>query len=70
MLPNPRFSGAANKASCDRQLAHFRPVFTRIPADPHDQAGSQGRAVALLPKPFTRSDLATAVRTALEAAPH
>ncbi|HHA2758886.1 MULTISPECIES: hybrid sensor histidine kinase/response regulator [Stenotrophomonas] len=36
----------------------------------HDQAGSQGRAVALLPKPFTRSDLATAVRTALEAAPH
>ncbi|MBH1642717.1 response regulator [Stenotrophomonas maltophilia] len=36
----------------------------------HDQAGSQGRAVALLPKPFTRSDLALAVRTALEAAPH
>ena len=34
MLPNPRFSGAAKKASCDRQLAHFRPVFTRIPADP------------------------------------
>src|SRR5690606_7157998 len=35
VLPNPRFSGAAKKASCDRQLAHFRPVFTRIPADPH-----------------------------------
>ena len=25
MLPNPRFSGAAKKASCDRQLAHFGP---------------------------------------------
>lgn len=37
MLPNPRFSGAAKKASCDRQLAHFRPVFTRIPADPPHQ---------------------------------
>ena len=37
MLPNPRFSGAAKKASCDRQLAHFRPVFTRIPADPRDR---------------------------------
>jgi len=36
VLPNPRFSGAAKKASCDRQLAHFRPVFTRIPADPQD----------------------------------
>ena len=36
----------------------------------HDQVGSQGRAVSLLPKPFTRSDLAAAVRTALEATPH
>lgn len=40
MLPNPRFSGAAKKASCDRQLAHFRPVFTRIPADPQLAAGA------------------------------
>jgi hypothetical protein len=39
VLPNPRFSGAAKKASCDRQLAHFRPVFTRIPADPHQSLG-------------------------------
>ena len=36
----------------------------------HDAVGSQGRAAALLPKPFTRSDLAQAVRTALEAALH
>ena len=36
----------------------------------HDQVGSQGRAAALLPKPFTRSDLAQAVRTALEGAAH
>ena len=42
MLPNPRFSGAAKKASCDRQLAHFRPVFTRIPADPQ-YGDDQGR---------------------------
>ena len=35
----------------------------------HDAVGAQGRAAALLPKPFTRSDLALAVRTALEAAP-
>ena len=36
----------------------------------HDAVGSQGRAAALLPKPFTRSDLAQAVRTALDAALH
>lgn len=36
----------------------------------HDAVGSQGRAAALLPKPFTRSDLAQAVRAALEAATH
>ncbi len=35
----------------------------------HDAVGALGRAAALLPKPFTRSDLALAVRTALEAAP-
>jgi len=42
VLPNPRFSGAAKKASCDRQLAHFRPVFTRIPADPLNLVSRQG----------------------------
>jgi len=36
----------------------------------HEAVGSQGRFPALLPKPFTRSDLAQAVRTALDAAAH
>ncbi|WP_409460005.1 response regulator [Stenotrophomonas maltophilia] len=36
----------------------------------HDAVGSQGRVAALLPKPFTRSDLAQAVRGALDGAAH
>ncbi|KRG52588.1 hybrid sensor histidine kinase/response regulator [Stenotrophomonas beteli] len=36
----------------------------------HDAVGSQGRIAALLPKPFTRSDLAQAVRSALGGAAH
>lgn len=36
----------------------------------HEAVGSQGRFPALLQKPFTRSDLAQAVRTALDAAAH
>lgn len=36
----------------------------------HDAVGSQGRIAALLPKPFTRSDLAQAVRGALGGAAH
>lgn len=36
----------------------------------HDAVGSPGRIAALLPKPFTRSDLAQAVRGALGGAAH
>ncbi|MBN4982949.1 acetate/propionate family kinase [Stenotrophomonas maltophilia] len=38
------------KASCDRQLAHFRPFFTRIPADPQIAVGAdaQERLATLL----------------------